>query len=111
MTVREMTDALALKEIVMVDPDRTISKGYCGDMLSWVMGRAGQDSAWFTIMNNPNTVAVAVMADAAAVILTEGVVPDAQVTAKAREQQVTLLCGDEPTFELAGRLYELLKKS
>ena len=110
MKVNELISALELKEIFVADPDREIKKGYCGDMLSWVMSRAGQDSAWFTIMCNPNTVAVAVMADVSAVILAEGVLPDAQTAEKAKEQGVTMLSGELPAFELAGRLYELLQQ-
>lgn len=45
--------------------------GYCGDLLSWVMGRAQEGDAWFTVMGNVNAVAVAVLADTACLVLAE----------------------------------------
>ncbi len=38
---------------------RAVPGGNCGDLLSWVMGRAGSGSAWITVMGNVNAVAVA----------------------------------------------------
>ena len=45
MTVTQLKDALGWKVFHMADPDRTVTGGYAGDLLSWVMGRAGQDCA------------------------------------------------------------------
>mgnify|MGYP007070152685 CR=1 FL=1 len=38
MTVKELSDALELKVFYMEEEDREIEGGYCGDLLSWVMG-------------------------------------------------------------------------
>ena len=73
MTVRELTEALSLTPFHLAQPDRPVSGGYAGDLLSWVLGRAGQDAAWLTIMSNQNVAAVALMAEVSCVILTEGV--------------------------------------
>ena len=51
MTVRELATALQLEQLCEGDLDRTVETGYCGDLLSWVMGRAPADSAWFTVMS------------------------------------------------------------
>lgn len=59
MTVRELTEALSLTPFHLAQPDRPVSGGYAGDLLSWVLGRAGQDAAWLTIMSNQNVAAVA----------------------------------------------------
>ena len=75
MTVRELTEALSLTPFHLAQPDRPVSGGYAGDLLSWVLGRAGQDAAWLTIMSNQNVAAVALMAEVSCVILTEGVRP------------------------------------
>lgn len=72
MTVRELTEALSLTPFHLAQPDRPVSGGYAGDLLSWVLGRAGQDAAWLTIMSNQNVAAVALMAEVSCVILTEG---------------------------------------
>ena len=44
MTVRELTEALSLTPFHLAQPDRPVSGGYAGDLLSWVLGRAGQDT-------------------------------------------------------------------
>ena len=53
MTVRELTEALSLTPFHLAQPDRPVSGGYAGDLLSWVLGRAGQDAAWLTIIFYP----------------------------------------------------------
>ena len=73
------------------------------------MGRAGEDNAWITIMSNQNVAAVALMADLACVILTEGVTPDEELLRQAKEQQINLLGTDAPTFEAGLALGEQLK--
>ena len=45
MTVTQLKDTLGWKVFHMADPDRPVKGGYAGDLLSWVMGRAGQDCA------------------------------------------------------------------
>ena len=40
MTVKELCEKLELKILVEGNLDREITGGYCGDLLSWVMGRA-----------------------------------------------------------------------
>ena len=109
MTVRELTEALSLTPFHLAQPDRPVSGGYAGDLLSWVLGRAGQDAAWLTIMSNQNVAAVSLMADLACVVLTEGVVPDKNLLAKAQEQGVNLLGTDAPTYETALKLGDALK--
>lgn len=39
MTVRELTEALSLTPFHLAQPDRPVSGGYAGDLLSWVLGR------------------------------------------------------------------------
>ena len=104
MTVAELAARLGWTEFHMAEPERTVSGGYAGDLLSWVMGRAGQDCAWLTIMSNQNVAAVALMADAACVVLTEGVTPDADLLRRAGEKGVSLLGTAEDTFTAAVRL-------
>ena len=104
MTVKELADALSLTPISLPAPDRPVEGGYAGDLLSWVMGRAGENSAWLTIMSNQNVAAVALMADLSCVILTEGVTPDGDLLRRVEEQGVNLLGTAAPTYETALRL-------
>ena len=104
MTVQELADALALTIFNLDDPDRPVAGGYCGDLLSWVMGRAVAGGAWLTIMSNLNGAAVAAWAYVACVILTEGVQPDPPLLERARAQGISLLGTDLSTYECAVRL-------
>ena len=109
MTVKEIQQALGWTAFHVADPDRRVTGGYAGDLLSWVMGRAGQDCAWFTIMSNQNVAAVALMADVACVVLTEGVQPDADLLRRAEEKEVTLLGTGEDTYAAVCRFHNCLK--
>jgi len=109
MTVRKLCETLSLKNWTPdVDLDVTITGGYAGDMLSWVMGRAEAGSVWMTIMSNQNVAAVALMADVACVVLTEGVEPDELLAAQAETRGMPLLSSPLSTYELSCRLGGLL---
>ena len=110
MTVQQAGARLGWTEFHLADPGRRVSGGYAGDLLSWVMGRAGQDCAWFTIMSNQNVAAVALMADVSCVVLTEGVRPDADLLRRAGEKGVNLLGTAEDTFTAAVRLARALEE-
>ena len=100
MTVHELTEALSLTPFHLAQPDRPVSGGYAGDLLSWVLGRAGQDAAWLTIMSNQNVAAVALMAEVSCVILA----PDGDLLRRAQEKGVNLLGAGQDTFDTAARL-------
>lgn len=108
MTVQDLISAMDLTVFHLAQPERPVSGAYAGDLLSWVMGRAGQDCVWLTIMSNQNVAAVALMADVGCVVLTEGVQPDADLLRRAREKEVNLLGIGSDTFSAACRLGTLL---
>ena len=103
MTVCEIRDALGLTPLHEAE-EREVSGGYCGDLLSWVMGRAQQDNAWITIMSNMNIVAVASLSDVSAVILAEGVTLEQTVIDTAAAKGVNILSSDKGTFEIAAMI-------
>ena len=109
MTVKELVERLDLEVICLPDPDREITGGYCGDLLSWVMGRACADSAWITIMSNVNVIAVATLADISCVIFAEGVIPDAELVSLAERKEINLVSTELSTYECAVALGKLLK--
>lgn len=108
MTVKELIDGLSLTVFHLDDPDRPVEGGYCGDLLSWVMGRAGAGGAWLTIMSNVNVAAVAALTDVSCVILSEGVEPDPPLLDRARTQGVTLLGTELSVYDCAVRLGGLI---
>ena len=109
MTVAQIAETLGLTVFSAPEPDREISGGYVGDLLSWVMGRAQADQAWITIMSNQNVAAVAALSDVACVILTEGVQPDPDLLKKAQVQGINLLGTDKGSFLMAVELGKVLE--
>ena len=108
MTVQELADKLTLTVAALPEGDREITGVYIGDLLSWVMGRAGEGDAWITIMSNRNIVAVATLADTACILLAEGVQPDEGVAQLAMDKGVNLLCSPYSAYETAMRLRDML---
>ena len=108
MTVNELSSALGCKVLCMPDGEREVTGGYCGDLLSWVMGRAESGDAWVTIMSNINIIAVATLADPACIVLAEDVELDADVLAKAEREGVNVLSSALDSFALCAKISELI---
>jgi predicted transcriptional regulator len=85
--------------------DRQIQGGYCGDLLSNVMANAPNGGIWLTVQTHQNIVAVAVLHEMAAIVLTGGQEPDQETIEKAEEEGIPILTWPESAFELAGRVY------
>lgn len=108
MNVGELTERLGLRVFCMPQKERSITGGYAGDLLSWVMGRLEADHAWVTIMSNVNVVAVATLTDPACIILSEGVLPDEGMMEKALANGMNLLGTDLSTFDTCAHIASLL---
>ena len=108
MTVKEFAQQQGLKVLAMPDGDREVTCGYAGDLLSWVMGKAPSDAAWFTIMSNVNIVAVAMLRDVAAIVVCEGAEVGEDVIARAKEQDINLLLSDKGVYENCIELAKLV---
>lgn len=109
MNVTQAVEKLNLKILVEGDMERDITDCYIGDLLSWVMGRAGEDSIWLTVMGNINAVAVATLADVSCIVLVENATLDEDAKKKAEIHGVTILQSEENSYNLATKIYELLK--
>jgi hypothetical protein len=109
MTLNEVIEKLDLKLLTESKDFETIepTSGYASDLLSCVMAGAKSKGLWITLQAHVNIVAVAALLDLSAVIITEGAIPDAPTIAKANDQGVTLLSTVEPSFGIAGRLWEM----
>lgn len=110
MKVNELARLLGCTVLAGEDGlEQEVTGGYCGDLLSWVMGRAKSGDAWMTVMGNVNAIAVAVLADTACIILAENAPLDAQAKEKADAQGVAVLHSGKRIYDLAAELSELLK--
>ena len=89
--------------------DREVTGGYVSDLLSDVMGKADAGQIWVTLQTHKNVMAIASLKDLAAVVLIGGYRPDEQTAAQSQEEGIPVLGSRLSAFELAGRLYELIK--
>ena len=107
MQIEEMAEALGWKLLTEnTDTTREVKGCYCGDLLSWVMGRAKADDAWLTVMGN--VIAVASLADTAGIILVEDAALDADAKARAEQQEIAVYGTSLPAFETALKIASLL---
>ena len=107
MTVECLVKQLELETLCLPEGERKIQYGYCGDLLSWVMGRAKSGDAWVTIMNNLNVVAVASLTDCACVIFAENSELDEKIVETAGARDINLLRSELDAFTLCGEIYRL----
>ena len=108
MTTNMLGD-IGFRPIAAPDDEKNISGGFCGDLLSWVMSRAQDGCCWFTVMGNINAIAVATLADIAAVVLCHGVRLDADAAKKAEEEGIAVYSTDLSVFDAAALFYDRLK--
>ena len=84
---------------------RRIQGGYCGDLLSDVMANAPLGCVWLTIQGHQNIVAVAVLREMAAIIITGGQKAEEQTLDRADQEDIPIFLSSAPAFDLVGRLY------
>jgi len=94
-----------------VTESKEITGGFCGDLLSWVMGKAKKGECWFTVIGNLNTIAVASLVEISAVVLCQGVKLTPDVLKKAEEEDVSVYYTELSVYEAAVKLHDSLKDS
>ena len=87
-----------------------ITGGYVSDLLSDVIGNAKEGQVWITLQTHQNVIAVASLKDLSAVIIVRGNIPEADTIVKSNLENIPVLSTEMDTFNIAGRLFELLKK-
>jgi hypothetical protein len=109
MNLQEIIDRLHLSVLTEPADYTTITPtfGYASDLLSCVMAGAKNKGIWITLQSHGNIVAVAALLELSAIIVTEGAMPDPAIIEKANEQDIILLSTHEPSFAIAGKLWEL----
>jgi len=87
-----------------------ITGGYVSDLLSDVIGNATEGQVWITLQTHQNVVAVASLKDLAAVIIVKGSLPETDTIEKSNVENIPVLSTGMDTFNISGRLFEILKK-
>jgi len=109
MTISELIQKLDLKVFHLDNEDKIIRNFCASDLFSYVMDKAKYKCCWLTIMSNINITAVAKLAEISAVVLCDGVEPDASLLKKAKEQNITILGCELPVFETSAKISQFLK--
>lgn len=104
MNVQQVVDQLALDVVNQGDLTLEITGGYASDLLSCVMAGAQAGHVWVTLQSHPNVIAVASLLELAAVIVTEGTIPDEETVHKANQEEINLLVARQDTFAVVARL-------
>jgi ferredoxin len=108
MTVNDLVARFGLQVVAGEKGlDRRVEDGYCGDLLSEIMANASEGCVWLTIQGHQNIVAVAVLREMAAIIVTGGHIPDDETLQKANQEEIPILLWPDSAYQLAGRLYSI----
>ena len=111
MKITEIAEVLDLKIVSgNTGLSNEVTGGYVSDLLSDVIGNAGEGQIWITLQTHQNIIAVASLKDISAIIVVKGSLPDADTIEKSNIEGIPLLSTEMDTFNIAGRLFELLKK-
>lgn len=109
MRAKDVARTLGLEPLAMPAPDAEVTGGFCSDLLSRVMAESGPGHAWITYQRHLNVVAVAKLVELSMVILARGPDPEPEVISRAVGAGVNLFRSGEGAFEIAGKLYLLLR--
>lgn len=109
MRLTEIIEHLSLDVFTPnTDLEEDVTGGYCGDLLSHVLASAMPGDLWITIQHHTNVIAVAQVAALAAILLADGKQPDEATKQRAASAGIALLGSTETSFEICGRLHDLL---
>jgi serine kinase of HPr protein (carbohydrate metabolism regulator) len=109
MTVKDIIEKLELKCLNEANLDAEVSGAYASDLLSDVMGNARSGQVWITMQTHKNVTAIASLKDIPAVIIVRDGVPDDDMLEHAKDEDICLLVSKDATFEVCGKLFELIK--
>lgn len=108
MNVSELAQALELVPVALADGERAVRGAYCGDLLSWVMGRRAAGMSGSRSCPISTWSPVASLSDAACVIFAEGVSAEPAVVEAALAKGVNLFSSARTAYELAAALSDVL---
>ncbi|MGE0079239.1 MAG: DRTGG domain-containing protein [Bacteroidales bacterium] len=111
MTVEDIVKALDLKVFSGNEGlNGVINGGYTSDLLSDVMGNADAGMVWITLQTHINVMAIASLKELSAIILVKGLEPEPNTLQQSNNEGIPILGTSLQTFEITGKLYQLLNK-
>lgn len=110
MNIKKLAEKCGWKLLTESDDlDKEVQGCYVGDLLSWVMARASENEVWITVMGNVNAIAVAVLTEVSAIVLSEEAALDEDARVKALQQNVPVFSTADNSYQAAIKVYECLK--
>ncbi len=106
MTTQDLIEKIGLKPLTKFS-ERAVEGVYISDMVSDVMAGAKSGNLWLTVQTHKSIVPAANLVDVSAIVITCGKQVPADTTELASKYDIAILSSELPTFQLAGRLYEL----
>ncbi len=106
MNAKILIEKYGFKHLSGEAVERPIDDVYACDLLSWVMAKGKNNTAWITVQTHNNILAVASLLDFACVIVPEGIELEAEVIAKAQSEDVVILSTPLEAYEIFKILYE-----
>ncbi|MDR2834831.1 MAG: serine kinase [Bacteroidales bacterium] len=109
MKLSEIIEKLNLQVIVNYTKDIEVNDAYVSDLLSDVMGNSKAGQIWITMQTHKNVAGIASLKDLAAIIIISNGKPEEDVINFAKDEEVCILSTTDACFEVAGKLYKLIK--
>ena len=110
MKVNDLANWLGYECLFDAAADEDLLRGYTSDLLSDVMGNAPADSVLITIQAHKNTVAVASLIGAFAILICNGRSVPADMLEAARREGIAIYSCAENQFQASGKIFQLLKR-
>jgi hypothetical protein len=86
--------------------DKEILNTRCCDLLSWVMARGSEGTAWVTVQAHSNIVAVASLLEFACIIIPENITVEKDVLDKAHDEDVAIVSTPLDSYGVFKYFYE-----
>ena len=86
--------------------DKEISNIKTCDLLSWVMARGSEGTAWVTVQNHSNIVAVASLLEFSCIIIPENISVEKDVLDKAHDEDVAIVTTALDSYDVFKYFYE-----
>jgi serine kinase of HPr protein (carbohydrate metabolism regulator) len=110
MTIKQLTESLPLRVLTQnLNLDQNFEMVYSSDLLSQVLAKATYRDLWITVQTHATILGIASIKQIPCIIFSEGLLPQPEVIMKAQEENIVLLSSQQTTFELAGKIFVLLK--
>ncbi len=111
MKVNDFVKELSLEVKTFKDGlQNDVTGAYVSDLLSDVMANSKEGNIWLTLQTHLNIVAVAGLKGLAGIIIVGGRQPQDEILQKAEAEKIIVMTTPLPAFEVAGKLYQMLKQ-